>query len=59
VSDAATKTTLANIEALLVGERANPREALEAAYQLGRLDGMMEMALLAEKTVNEIAKAVA
>jgi len=57
--DAATKNTLANIEALLVGERANPHEALEAAYQLGRLDGMMEMALLAEKSVGEIAKAVA
>ena len=57
--DTATENTLANIEALLVGDRASPREALLAAYQLGRLDGMMAMALVAEKTVNEIAKAVA
>jgi hypothetical protein len=39
-----TEDTLRVIERLLVHERAGVREALEAAYRLGWLDGMLEYA---------------
>lgn len=40
----ATKAALAKLEALVVAELANPKEALAVAYGLGRMDGMLEMA---------------
>ena len=49
-----SKATLASIEALLVSEMANPREALAAAYQLGRLDGLSEMAGVAKERLAEL-----
>ena len=42
-ADAETLDTLASIERVLVADRCGVREALEAAYRLGRLDGMLEM----------------
>ena len=42
-ADAETLDTLASIERVLVADRCSVREALEAAYQLGRIDGMLEV----------------
>lgn len=42
------QATLASIEALLTLDAVSARLALEAAYRLGKLDGQIEMARLAE-----------
>lgn len=51
-----SKVTLASIEALLVSEMASPHEALQAAYQLGRIDGQLEMANIGEGLLKELTK---
>jgi hypothetical protein len=51
-----SEIVLANIEALLVGERASPREALLAAYELGHLDGRIEMSRIGEQLIKEAFK---
>lgn len=53
------KATLATIEALLVNDLANPREALEAAYQLGRLSGGIEMVRVGQGALEELRKEAA
>lgn len=50
-----TKDTLASIERLLVRNFTSPRDALQAAYRLGRLDGMLEM--VGEERVLELKAA--
>jgi hypothetical protein len=46
--------TLASIEAVLICDGVSVREALRAAYQLGRLDGMLEMAKISESSLKQI-----
>jgi hypothetical protein len=48
-----TAETLASIEAVLICDRVSVREALRAAYRLGRLDGMLEMAKISERSIKE------
>lgn len=52
-----SKATLDSIERLLVADRENPRTALEAAYQLGKIDGQIEIALVAERAMARIKAA--
>lgn len=47
------KATLATIEALLVRDLVSVRDALEAAYQLGRITGGLEMARIGENVMQE------
>ena len=47
------QATLDSIEALLVGEKASVRDALQAAYKLGIITGRIEMAKQAEKLVHD------
>jgi hypothetical protein len=49
-----SKATLEAIERLLVADRVGVRRALETVYQLGRLDGQMEVARLTEKSLAEL-----
>jgi hypothetical protein len=48
-----TKDTLATLERLIVRDAVSPHAALQAAYQLGKLDGGMEMAQIGERAVEE------
>jgi hypothetical protein len=52
--DDTTKRTLEAIEHMLICERASPHEAVLAAYKLGKLDGMIEMAKVGEKALQSV-----
>lgn len=51
MTTADTKQTLDSIEKLLVSDLANPREALEAAYRLGQIDGLLNQNAYVEKMI--------
>jgi hypothetical protein len=48
------QATLDSIEALLVAEKTSVREALQAAYQLGHLTGMIYMAKVGEGMIRAV-----
>jgi hypothetical protein len=48
------QATLDSIEELLVAEKASVRDALEAAYKLGRLTGMIHMAEVGEGMIRQV-----
>jgi hypothetical protein len=48
------QATLDSIEALLVAEKTSVRDALEAAYKLGHLTGMIHMAEVGEGMVRAV-----
>jgi hypothetical protein len=55
----ATKETLASIEAMLVRNFTSPRDALLAAYRLGKFDGMLEMAAIGQEQVEDLLRKAA
>lgn len=57
--DDTTKATLQSIEAMLVADRVSVSTAIEAAYRLGHLDGMVKMARVGEERVGELIEAAA
>ena len=48
-ADAETMDTLASIERVLVADRCGVREALEAAYQLGKVDALLDIMTLCKE----------
>jgi hypothetical protein len=48
------KATLDSIEAMLVAEKTSVREALQGAYQLGHLTGMIHMAEVGEGMIRQV-----
>jgi hypothetical protein len=55
----ATLQTLAAIERCLLAGDTNSTKALKAAYELGRMDGLLEMARVGEEKMAELLKAAA
>jgi hypothetical protein len=51
------QATLDSIEALLVAQKASVRDGLRAAYHLGHLTGMIDMAKVGEEMVRDAVKA--
>jgi hypothetical protein len=47
------QATLDSIEALLVSEKTSVREALQAAFRLGELTGMIKMVKTGEEMVRD------
>jgi hypothetical protein len=54
-----TIQTLAAIERCLLAGDTNSTKALKAAYELGRMDGLLEMAKVGEQKAAELLKAAA
>ena len=54
-----SREMLTNMEKLLVRNFTSPKEALEAAYRLGRLDGAMEVAKIGEKQIEDVMREAA
>jgi hypothetical protein len=52
----ATIQTLAAIERCLLAGDTNSTKALKAAYELGRMDGLLDMAKLGEAKSDELRK---
>lgn len=50
----ADKEILASIENVLVNDQTSPRKALLAAYELGKLAGMMQVAGVVEEKFGEL-----
>lgn len=46
--------TLLTMERLLIADKAGVREALQAAYRLGVLDGQLQMAAVGQKAVESV-----
>jgi hypothetical protein len=55
----ATIQTLAAIERCLLAGDTNSTKALKAAYELGRMDGLLDMARVGEAKAAELLKAAA
>jgi hypothetical protein len=55
----ATTQTLAAIERCLLAGDTNSTKALKAAYEMGRMDGLLEMAQAGEQKMVELLKAAA
>jgi hypothetical protein len=55
----ATLQTLAAIERCLLAGDTNSTKALKAAYELGRMDGLLDMARVGEAKAAELLKAAA
>ena len=55
----ADKSTLSSLELLLVADRVSPKAALDAAYNLGRLSGQIEMARVGETVLADLHKLAA
>jgi hypothetical protein len=53
------QATLDSIEALLVGEKTSVREALQAAFRLGELTGMIKMVKTGEEMVRDTFSRIA
>lgn len=51
--------TLASIERCLLAGDTNSTKALKAAYELGRMDGLLDMAKVGEAKAAELLKAAA
>jgi hypothetical protein len=54
-----TLQTLASIERCLLAGDTNSTKALKAAYELGRMDGLLDMAKVGEQKAAELLKAAA
>ena len=50
----ATKQTLASIERCLLAGDTNSTKALRAAYEMGRMDGLLEMAKFGEEQAKQL-----
>jgi hypothetical protein len=55
----ATIQTLAAIERCLLAGDTNSTKALKAAYELGRMDGLLDMARVGERKAAELLKEAA
>ena len=49
-----SQATLAKLENVLAKNAASPKVVLETAYLLGKIDGQMEMAQVAEKALGQL-----
>jgi hypothetical protein len=54
-----TIQTLAAIERCLLAGDTNSTKALKAAYELGRMDGLLDMARVGERKAAELLKEAA
>ena len=52
-----TKETLETLERLIVRDAVSVHAAIQAAYQLGRVDGQIEMAAIGQSKVAELLAA--
>jgi hypothetical protein len=55
----ATIQTLAAIERCLLAGDTNSTKALKAAYEMGRMDGLLEMAKIGEQMAKDLLKEAA
>lgn len=51
---ASSKATLETLERLVVNEAATARSVIEAAYQLGKIDGGLEMTTIVQRSVEKL-----
>ena len=52
-----SKEVLATLERLIVRDAVSPHAALQAAYQLGVVDGQLQMAAVGIEAVTKLAEA--